>query len=227
MTRISERVVVRNKIRPIQLWRKAYVTWSLVTVNVLWYVVVEQMYGTDISGIMHAGGLSSQAVLHGEWYRLISSIFVHASGSHLVLNMLSLLSLYIVELLLGRWVFLSLYLISGVAGNVLSLFILRNAVMCGASGAVMGLIGATIYLAMRGIFPKLVRNQLLIMTVVNILYGLMNPQVNLWAHLSGATTGYLLIYLYAKRPNLKIYVKSTAIGAIIIGSVCLLAALPV
>jgi rhomboid protease GluP len=179
---------------PQRLWKKAYMVWAIVIVNVLWFRVVEGMHGYNGAGYLLSGALDRPDVLHGQWYRLISAMFVHFGVSHIALNMVSLFSLYIVELIMDRWVFAFIYLISGIMGNVLSLLFLPNSVAFGASGAVFGIFGAAIVLSFRGILSKSARNQLLIILALNLVYGFVNPQIDSSAHIGGLLAGMAVTY---------------------------------
>lgn len=83
-----------------------------------------------------------------EWYRLVSAVFVHAGPFHVLMNMVSLWVLGPqLERVLGRLRYLALYLVSGVAGNAFAYVVTGgNLLTVGASGAIFGLLGATIVL---------------------------------------------------------------------------------
>ncbi|MEJ7485500.1 rhomboid family intramembrane serine protease, partial [Staphylococcus hominis] len=88
------------------------------------------------------GGLVHLNVVHGEWYRLITSMFLHFNFEHILMNMLSLFIFgKIVEAIIGPMKMLILYIISGLFGNFLSLSFNTDTVSAGASGAIFGLIG--------------------------------------------------------------------------------------
>src|SRR5699024_5866921 len=77
-------------------------------------------------------------VVHGEWYRLITSIFLHYNFEHILMNMLSLFIFgKIVESIVGHWRFLIIYFVSGLFGNFASLSFNTDTVSVGASGAIL------------------------------------------------------------------------------------------
>jgi Rhomboid family len=87
--------------------------------------------------------LTQRIVNHGEWYRLVTPIFLHGGLAHLLINSMSLYNLGpFVESKFGGKRMLSYYLLSGVAGNALSAVVNPRTPAVGASGAIAGLIGA-------------------------------------------------------------------------------------
>src|SRR5215211_4527069 len=99
----------------------AYVTWALVSANVLVYLVtVGQGAGINNPGgdVYAYGELIAPAVANGDWWRLLTAAFLHANLIHIALNMLALYWLgSAVELYLGPVRYLALYLVSGLAGS--------------------------------------------------------------------------------------------------------------
>ncbi|QQE77650.1 rhomboid family intramembrane serine protease [Alicyclobacillus sp. SO9] len=176
-----------------QLWKKAWMTWSLIGVNVVWYVLVEGMTGRSVYGLARAGAFYANAVWHGQWYRLFTAMFVHMNFMHITLNMVSLASLYLIELFFGAWPFAFLYFISGLIGNVVGLWILPgNEVAAGASGAIFGVFAAALVLSFKGYLPKVVRNQLVLLLVINLVYGFWHSNIDNSAHIAGLITGSLV-----------------------------------
>lgn len=93
--------------------------------------------------LLDLGGLVHFNVVHGEWYRLITSMFLHFNFEHILMNMLSLFIFgKIVESIVGPLRMLGIYVISGLLGNFISLSFNLHTVSVGASGAIFGLIGS-------------------------------------------------------------------------------------
>lgn len=179
-------------------WKRIPGTYGLILVTVLWYVVIETMSGHSITGLMQAGALAGVAIHSGQWYRLISALFVHLSMIHLFLNMISLYSLFFVELLFGTRAFLVLYGLAGLAGNVISILWMDPFVLtAGASGAVFGIFGAIFALSFQGVLTKTLRNQLILLLAANLILDLSHPDINLIAHLGGFAVG--IIFTWAIR----------------------------
>lgn len=139
------------------------------------------------------GLLYGPAVADGQLWRIITSIFLHANWSHLLVNGWSLYVLCpMMETIIGTKRFLALFFIAGVIGNLLSLLFLFGTPSVGASGALFGVMAAYLGLNIRQkIFPQSVINNMLIIFGVNMAFGFMVPNINIWAHLGGALGGFL------------------------------------
>lgn len=196
--------------RPFGL-KYAYATWTIVILNLLWFVVVEQVRGLSESGLVNSGALTPGA----HWYQYISAMFVHVSVMHIALNMFSLVSLYVVEFLLGWASFVSLYLISGVFGNLL-FNVLTPGVSAGASGAIFGVFGAALALSLLHILPKPVRNQLLVVLVLNLLYDFTQPDIGTSAHIGGLIAGMILGAVFFRRGRGRTWVLILAVLCIFV-----------
>jgi membrane associated rhomboid family serine protease len=144
-------------------------------------------------------------VAAGEYYRLLTSAFLHGGIVHLLLNMYAL---YLfgpqLEAALGRLRFIVLYVVSALGGSALS-YAFASPVQpsLGASGAVFGLLGA--YLVIN---RRLGRNNtpVLMLLAINLAYGFLVPNIDWRAHLGGLVTGGLvaasIAYAPARRRNL-------------------------
>lgn len=180
--------------------------WPVAT-QILIYISVGVFIAMIVTGISPISPTSEQLLrwgadygpftLSGQYWRLITSCFVHIGLAHLVLNMVSLWILgRMVEKLLGAFITVSLYVLTGIGGAVLSLSWEPMRVSAGASGAIMGLVGVLIsvlYYGRMGIDPSLVRKALgwvVKIALVNLFYGLWG-NVNNMAHLGGLVTGLL------------------------------------
>jgi membrane associated rhomboid family serine protease len=90
-----------------------------------------------------AAGYHAAGVAHGEWWRLMTAAFLHLGPLHLGINMYSLYWVgSLLEQVIGRWRFLLLYLVSGLAGSAGALLLTPSAATVGASGAIFGVLGA-------------------------------------------------------------------------------------
>ncbi|QSO52322.1 rhomboid family intramembrane serine protease [Alicyclobacillus curvatus] len=217
-------------VRRRRLWRQTPVTWTLIFVNVLWFVGVEGFRGLSLQGIVQSGALDwPDVVSGGQWWRLFTAMFVHLSLTHIGLNMVSLASLYVVEWLMGSWMFLTTYLVSGLVGNLAILLIgAHNVPSAGASGAIFGIFGVALYMSFKGILTKAARNQLLIVLVINLAYGFSSPDIGNSAHIGGLIAGVFLAAWLLAKPQLR-YAKGVrylSIGLSIVTVVALILALP-
>lgn len=148
-----------------------------------------------------------EAVRDGELWRLFTYAFLHdrRNATHLIVNMLSLYSVgSFLEPLLGRWRFGLLYVVTAVAGGIASTLFMQ-APSVGASGAVWGLLGATLGLLQgrHRVFPALIarslRHRLVIILAINVLISFL-PYVDRYCHFGGGLAGYLLGLLFARFP---------------------------
>jgi len=185
------------------------VTWTLVAINVLVYLG-ELISSTTLvnDGAMVAKFSPTIGVADGQWYRLITSAFLHeppGSGFgifHLVFNMWALIVVGpALERLLGRTRFLAVYLVSALGGSVLFyLLAAPMAVGLGASGAIFGLFGAWFVLAKR---LRLDSRQVVGLIVLNLGISFAVAHIAWQAHVGGLIAGSALTaaYVYAPRNN--------------------------
>jgi membrane associated rhomboid family serine protease len=193
----------------------ATVTWTLVAINILVFLVeiarpnvlyAWSMLGTpaDIVG----GGIQS-GVAGGQWYRLITSAFTSPGTSLGGLGFLDIAfnmwALIIVgpelERLLGRWRFLSVYLLSAIAGSVFYYFLQPYGLAAGASGAVFGLFGAWFVVSRR---LRLDTRGIVLLIVINLVFSFLYRSTIAWQdHVGGLIVGAVITaaYAYAPRKN--------------------------
>lgn len=177
-------------------------TAVLVALNVLVYIVtVYQGGGVGRPGgeIFLDGALIGAAIeVEGDWYRLVTAMFLHASLLHLGFNMLALYWFgTVVEQALGTWRFLLLYFVSGVAGSAGALAMSSAfAVTVGASGAIYGILGALLVLEYRatGSFA----GQALGLIVINLALTFAIPNISIGGHLGGLVGGILATFALAQ-----------------------------
>jgi rhomboid protease GluP len=146
------------------------------------------------------GASHSVAILFGhQWYRLVTAMFLHLGLLHIGMNMMVLLDVGpVLEELYGSSRYLFLYTTTGILGFLLSAFLGNNAV--GASGALMGLIGAMIAVTTRrgGGLMKELRSRLIRWVLMIFLIGFMIHADN-YAHFGGLASGFAIGKLFADR----------------------------
>jgi rhomboid protease GluP len=174
------------------------VTLALVAVLTAIFVVEVALEILDSpEAFLLAGALSRDAVLAGEWWRLVTAIFLHGGVEHLVGNAVALFVLGMVcEHAFGRVQFVFLFVMSGIAGSVVSM-LTSPGPSVGASGAIFGLQGAAIVLFRRHRERLLVRDRrigvvLIVWALYTIAQGVLTPYVDNGAHLGGVLGGLLL-----------------------------------
>lgn len=182
-------------------WKKCGVTVTLVLLNVLIYIVLEIIGSTDNTAFMLAhGALYPDSVfVKGEYWRLLTSMFLHFGLLHLLNNMVILSCAGSqLEESIGHMKFLFLYLLSGVGGSMLSLYEMLHtqsyAVAAGASGAIFGTIGGLLWVVLRhrGRDKTVSVKGLVFMIALCLYYGVSTAGVDNWAHVGGLVTGFVL-----------------------------------
>ena len=194
----------------------ALVTKVLVVINVVLFVV---QWATDDRLYQEFAMWGFGVALNGEWYRLLTSAFLHASLTHLALNMLALwMAGAAVESRLGRWRYLTVYLVSALAGSALSYAVdSANQVSVGASGAVFGVFGALAVLAYRLRFD--IRGIVGIIALNFVIGFLPAFNINWRAHLGGLVAGAVLTAVMVFTPQ-RSRTLATVVAAVLVVAAC-------
>ena len=199
---------------------EAVCTVALIVINVAVFLILSAMGDTEDAVFMlnHGGMYEPLIVQEHEYYRLFTSMFLHFGMSHLLNNMVLLGALgWNLELETGKIKFLIIYLVSGLGGNLLSLYydqslpLGERAVSAGASGAIFGLMEALLYvvIANRGRLGRLSGRGMLFMIALSLYYGLTSTGVDNWAHIGGLVCGFILsVILYRPGRTYGSYGKS-------------------
>ena len=169
----------------------AIVTKILVALNVVVYLItVAQGAGLNDPGgkLFYKWALYGPAVDNGDWWRLITSAFLHGGMIHIAFNMLALWWLGApVEMALGRLRYIGLYLVSGLAGSAGALIANPHSVTVGASGAIFGLLGAGLILEWRAT-GSLAGNYLTLI-LINLAISFAVPGISYGGHIGGLLGG--------------------------------------
>ncbi|MET8265129.1 rhomboid family intramembrane serine protease [Micromonospora arida] len=171
-----------------------------------WGAVLGRAYLSDFT----LGGIAE-----GQWYRLVTAMFLHYGVLHLLLNMWALWVLgRSLEANLGRVRFAALYLIAGLGGNVAAyLFSSPRAATVGASTAVFGLFAALIIIE-----RKLGRDisRIIPILVINLVFTLAVPGISIPGHLGGLVVGALMALVLAYAPRSRRTLVQVTGGALIL-----------
>ncbi|HYT60153.1 MAG TPA: rhomboid family intramembrane serine protease [Haliangiales bacterium] len=174
-----------------------------IALNILVYLEELNLGGsTRLTVLFRLGALVPQAVHEGEWWRLVAANFLHYGVLHLTMNMLGLWILGpFVEFALGFRRFCLIYLLSGVGSMGTTLIWMTAAggdqILVGASACVMGLVGGTGAILLRGWRQQKARIasrrlvSVLFIVALQTLFDWVVPQVSMAAHLSGLAIGFL------------------------------------
>lgn len=153
-------------------------------------------YGIDFITLF--GARISEAILDGQWWRLITPVFLHGSIGHIFFNMYALFSVgSLLEKHFGHGRFLWLYFLGAFAGNVLS-FLFTKGYSVGASTAVFGLIAAeaVFFYQNRELFGSYARQAIgnaVFIIVINLFLGLA-PNIDMWGHIGGLLGGAMFAW---------------------------------
>jgi len=180
-----------------------FITPIIIALNLVVFVAMlatgVSVFAPQIDQLLKWGADYGPQTLSGEWWRLLSSVFVHIGVVHLLLNMWCLWSLgRLAERMFGNWTFLALYLLSGLGGGLASLLWNPSTVSAGASGAVFGVAGGLVAFWYFGkvALPRSIikRDFASILTFVgyNLAYGFGKEGVDNAAHLGGLLVGLAL-----------------------------------
>ena len=190
--------------------RPAYINGVLIAVNILYFFWLEFHGSTENAAFMveHGAMYVPLVVREGEYYRLLTAVFMHFGISHLVNNMVILFVLGDnLERALGKVKYLVFYLICGVGANVFSMDVsIREyelAVSAGASGAIFGVIGGLLYVVIRnrGRLEDLSTRQLALFVACSLYFGFTSTGIDNAAHVGGLVLGFLLAAIFYRNPG--------------------------
>ena len=172
----------------------ALVTKSLIGINVVVYLISVASGSGGLrpsDAFIRDWALIGVEVADGEWYRMLTSAFLHGSLIHLGFNMLMLWWFgQALESMLGRARFLGVYLVSALAGSAGALLLSGEFVpTVGASGAVFGILGAGVVLERKQI--NVFGGRALIVVILNLAFTFLVPNISIGGHLGGLIGGML------------------------------------
>lgn len=190
---------------------RAPVNNTIILLNLLVFLLVEITGGSENTINMLRWGAANGFLIReqGEYYRILTSMFLHFGMEHLLNNMLVLFIIgEKLERTIGRVRFLVIYLLGGTGANILSVMMEQGGgefrVSAGASGAVFAVMGAMIYVLIlyKGKVEDLTARQLIIMAALSLYLGFVSTGVDNMAHVGGICSGFILGgLLYRKKKN--------------------------
>ena len=199
-------------------------TYSIIFLNVLVYLVTalasNSIVDMNLEVLVDKGALFGPlTIFNGEWWRLVTAMFLHGGMTHLLMNMFSL---YLIgrgaEMYFDTKSYLSIYLFSGLIGGLVSLNVHPDSVGVGASGAIFGVFGALagFFLAHRDKIEgqsKAFMKDFGIIIGINLVIGFSIPQVDVSAHMGGLLVGFLGGFLISK--NFKFWLLYSSAMALV------------
>jgi membrane associated rhomboid family serine protease len=185
------------------------VTPVLIAINVLMFLVVTAygggLFKVNSDVMIHFGTDYTPLTLSGQWWRLLTSIFLHFGLFHIALNMWALyVNGRVAERIFGSLRYLTIYLAAGLSGSVVSLLWHPIVNGAGASGAIFGIFGAMLAFFLKregGVPPSVIKSQLTSVSIF-VLYSLVNAArfrgIDNSAHLGGLVAGFILGFMLSR-----------------------------
>lgn len=180
-----------RKVEEIFRPKKPIITYILIGINSLVFLLGLLFGGDLLVGLFANYG--PYIVERGQFYRLLTSEFVHVDIIHFGMNMYAL---YILgsqaEGFFGKWKFSLIYFLSAISGSLLSILLNQNAASIGASGAIFGLLGALLYFGynFRVYLGNTLVREIVPIILMNLLLGFMVVGIDNYAHIGGLIGGY-------------------------------------
>jgi membrane associated rhomboid family serine protease len=196
------------------------ITYSLIGLCVVAYLA--EVVSLDVvAEFMMLGSSALGGVAEGQWYRLVTSMFLHQppqGGSfgitHILFNMWALWAIGpSLEQVLGRWRYLTLYLLSGLGGSVLLYLVDPHEGAVGASGAIFGLFGAFFVIG-RKLGGQV--GPIVFLLGINLVITFAVPAISWEGHIGGLVIGALLAVAFAYAPRARQEVVHIAASAAVL-----------
>ena len=168
------------------------ITYILIAVNLMLYII-PFLLGIDESIIIKYS-VFREAIQGGEYYRLITGIFIHGGILHVLFNCYAL---YVIgsqiENFYGKFKYLIIYLFSGLMGSLFSM-VFTTSMSVGASGAVFGLMGSLVYFGYhyRVYLGNVIKSQIIPLIIFNLALGFMITGIDNSAHIGGLVGGSII-----------------------------------
>lgn len=173
--------------------KKPYITYFLIAVNVIFYLV--SIFSGQYDTVIKDYCIFGPSIRAGQYYRLLTGIFLHGSIFHILFNCYAL---YVIgsqiESFMGRIKYVIIYFFSGLIGAFFSMSFGGNIASIGASGAIFGLMGAMVCFGYyyRVYLGNVVKSQLIPVIVLNLFLGFVSQGVDNFAHIGGLIGGIMI-----------------------------------
>lgn len=185
------------------------VTWVLLAIIVAVFIVQTLLGGsTEVDVLIRMGAKFTPLIAAGEYWRLLTSMFLHVGVMHLAFNGYALFVIGTeLERLMGPGRFLTIYLLSGLFGSLAS-YALSDSLAAGASGAIFGIIGALaafflVHRKLLGTWGNRRLGNIALVLVLNLIWGFSQPgRIDNLAHVGGLLAGFALGWALAPRYEL-------------------------
>lgn len=199
--KISENInknnlIKNNKLDKLFSKKTPIITYAIMCMCIITFIGM-YIFGNgseDSNTLVNFGANIDILVKSGQYYRLITCMFLHVGIFHIICNMYAL---YIIgpqiESFFGKFKYILIYFISGISASLLSIAFNPNTISAGASGAIFGLLGALLYFGYhyRSYLGNVLKSQIMPIIVLNLVLGFVLNGVDNAAHIGGLIGGIL------------------------------------
>ena len=182
-----------SKLEQLFKSKVPYVTYFLIAVNVILYIV--PLILGQYQEVLNMWCVHGPSIRAGQYYRLITGAFLHGSIWHIFFNCYALKIIGSqIESFMGKTKFLIIYFYSAIMGSLLSMTFAGDGASIGASGAIFGLMGALIYFGYyyRVYLGNVLKSQIIPIVIFNLVLGFILPGVDNFGHIGGLIGGILI-----------------------------------
>lgn len=197
---------LRNNNEKVSIKEKPFVTIAIIAINIILYIVTAYLsivyakgsiLDSDTRVLVFLGAKVNDLIAQGQYFRLVSCMFLHGGIVHLAVNMYSLYAIGpMIEKAYGRAKYIAIYFIAGICSSMLS-YVYSPSISIGASGAIFGLLGAVLVFAIKSkgkTGSGLIKN-ILSVIFVNIFIGMTLPGIDNFGHIGGLIGGIVISFL--------------------------------
>lgn len=168
-------------------------TYILIAINIVIYIF--GVFFTNYEVFLNVFSIHGPSIRAGQYYRLLTGIFIHSGIFHILFNCYALYILGSqIESFFGKVKFTIIYFFSGLIGALFSMTFGGNYASVGASGAIFGLMGSLLYFGYyyRVYLGNVVKSQIIPLIVANLVIGFISPGIDNYAHIGGLLGGILI-----------------------------------
>ncbi len=180
--------------------KKRTITNGIILINAFIFLAMFLIGGSGVFRnpvmLLAFGAHFGPLIIEGEWFRLVTSMFIHGGIMHIFFNMYILYIFgNLAEKVYGSYKFLTIYMATGIFASLATLIVNPATLSVGASGAIFGLIGLLFGTGFRkdtpGLLKSITGSTLLPMILINVFLGFTVPSINNAAHLGGLFSGMI------------------------------------
>ncbi len=197
------------RVKPVNPYEYHLRDWPdiVVTLILMLLNIGVAVYGLFRDGLEYDWAILTEAVSGGEYFRVVTSMFVHFGLEHLLFNMIALFGVgRILERLIGHVRFAIVYIASGLCGSAMVMYLTEDfgVYTAGASGAIFGIMAALfVYMLLTKDFSMI--QQVALMLIINLAGTFTGGDVSVGGHIGGCIGGLILGMLFVRKKDSKSY----------------------